>query len=142
MPAGCCADSGAFHDVDLQIRAGEIVGIAGVVGSGREEATRAIGGFLTHTGGTLKINGEAVHFRGPQRAVRKSIGYIPRERRVGGPVMFLSIAENITLADLSSVMRNGAIDYGRERKLASDWIRRLPHQGTGSGYRLSKTLRR
>ena len=56
--------------------------------------------------------------------------------------MFLSIAENITLADLSSVMRNGAIDYGRERQLASDWIKSPAHQGTGSGHRLPQTLRR
>jgi ribose transport system ATP-binding protein len=122
---------GFFHDVDLQIHAGEIVGIAGVVGSGREEVTRAIGGFMPHTEGILKINGEAVHFSSPGQAVRKSIGYVPRERRVEGLVMFLSIAENITLADLSSVMKNGAIDYRRERKLATDWIRRLRIKAPG-----------
>ncbi|OCJ10347.1 ABC transporter ATP-binding protein [Rhizobium sp. AC27/96] len=131
VDASRLAIDGAFHDVDLQIRAGEIVGIAGVVGSGREEVTRTIGGFLAHTGGTLKINGEAVHFRSPEQAVRKSIGYIPRERRVEGLVMFLSIAENISLADLSSVMRRGAIDYGRERRLATDWIKRLRIKAPG-----------
>ncbi len=123
--------AGAFHNVDLQIRAGEIVGIAGVVGSGREEVTRAIGGFMPHTEGTLKIKGETVHFRSPEQAVRKSIGYIPRERRVEGLVMFLSIAENITLADLSCVMKGGAISYGRERRLAVDWIRRLRIKAPG-----------
>jgi ribose transport system ATP-binding protein len=122
---------GSFHDVDLQIRAGEIVGIAGVVGSGREEVTRAIGGFLTHTAGTLKINGEAVHFRSPEQAVRKNIGYVPRERRVEGLVMFLSVAENISLADLSSVMRGGAINYRLERRLADDWIKRLHIKAPG-----------
>jgi ribose transport system ATP-binding protein len=123
--------AGAFHHVDLQIRAGEILGIAGVVGSGREEVTRAIGGFLPYTEGTLKISGEAVHFRSPEQAVRKSIGYVPRERRVEGLVMFLSIAENITLADLSGVMKNGAISYRRERQLAIDWIKRLRIKAPG-----------
>ncbi|WP_413993743.1 sugar ABC transporter ATP-binding protein [Labrys okinawensis] len=122
---------GVFRDVDLQIRAGEIVGIAGVVGSGREEVTRAIGGFLTHTAGSLKINGQAVHFRSPEQAVRKQIGYVPRERRVEGLVMFLSVAENISLADLSSVMRGGAINYGLERRLAGDWIKRLHIKAPG-----------
>ncbi|MBY3163814.1 sugar ABC transporter ATP-binding protein [Rhizobium laguerreae] len=131
VDASRLAIAGAFHDVDLQIHAGEIVGIAGVVGSGREEVTRTIGGFMPHTGGTLKINGEAVHFRTPEQAVRKSIGYVPRERRVEGLVMFLSIAENITLADLFSVMRGGAINYRRERQLAADWIKRLRIKAPG-----------
>ncbi|UVC09223.1 sugar ABC transporter ATP-binding protein [Rhizobium sp. TH2] len=123
--------SGAFSDVDLTIRAGEIVGIAGVVGSGREEVTRAIGGFLPHTSGTLKVKGEAVNFTSPEQAVKKSIGYIPRERRVEGLVMFLSVAENISLADLSAVMKNGRIDYRLERRLASDWIKRLRIKAPG-----------
>ena len=123
--------AGAFSGVDLQIRAGEIVGIAGVVGSGREEVTRAIGGFLPHTAGTLKVKGEVVNFASPEQAVKKSIGYVPRERRVEGLVMFLSIAENISLADLSAVMKNGRIHYGRERQLARDWITRLKIKAPG-----------
>ncbi|WP_312525151.1 sugar ABC transporter ATP-binding protein, partial [Paracoccus sp. (in: a-proteobacteria)] len=123
--------AGAFHAVDLQIRAGEIVGIAGVVGSGREEVTRAIGGFLPCSEGRLTIKGEDVHFQNPGDAVRRGIGYVPRERRVEGLVMFLSIAENITLPDLSPVMRHGLIDYGRERKLASEWIQRLRIKAPG-----------
>jgi ribose transport system ATP-binding protein len=122
---------GAFHGVDFKIHAGEIVGIAGVVGSGREEITRTLGGFLPQTEGSLKIKGEAVRFTSPEQAVRKSIGYVPRERRLEGLVMFLSIAENITLADLSSVMKNGRIDYGAERKLAIDWIRKLRIKAPG-----------
>lgn len=123
--------SGFFHNVDFSIRAGEVVGIAGVVGSGREELTRAVGGFLPHTQGTLKIAGETVRLTSPGQAVRKSIGYIPRERRIEGLVMFLSIAENITLADLSHVMRRGAIDYGKERRVATDWIKRLRIKAPG-----------
>ena len=63
--------------------------------------------------------------------MRKGIGYVPRERRVEGLVMFLSIAENITLADLKSVMRNGAINYREERRLAADWIKRLRIKAPG-----------
>ncbi|MCX5494520.1 sugar ABC transporter ATP-binding protein [Kaistia dalseonensis] len=120
-----------FSHVDLKIHAGEIVGIAGVVGSGREEVTRTIGGFMSHTEGSLKIMGEAVHFRSPEQAVRRSIGYIPRERRLEGLVMFLSIAENISLADLSAVTKNGLINYHAERALATDWISRLHIKAPG-----------
>ncbi|PTE07105.1 sugar ABC transporter ATP-binding protein [Mesorhizobium helmanticense] len=123
--------NGAYHGVDLKIRAGEIVGIAGVVGSGREEVTRTIGGFLQHDAGEMKIAGDTVRFGSPEPAVRKGIGYVPRERRLEGLVMFLSIAENISLADLSSVMRHGAIDYGKERRLAADWIKRLRIKAPG-----------
>ena len=72
-----------------------------------------------------------MRFASPEQAVRKGIGYVPRERRVEGLVMFLSIAENISLADLSSVMRNGAIDYRKERRLAADWIKRLRIKAPG-----------
>jgi len=122
---------GAFHGLDLKIHAGEIVGIAGVVGSGREEVSRTLGGFLPQSEGTLRINGESVRFASPEQAVRHSVGYVPRERRYEGLVMFLSIAANITLADLSSVMRGMAIDHGRERRLAIDWIRKLRIKAPG-----------
>ncbi len=81
--------------------------------------------------GEMKIAGDAVRFGSPEPAVRKGIGYVPRERRLEGLVMFLSIAENISLADLSSVMRHGAIDYGKERRLAADWIKRLRIKAPG-----------
>ena len=125
----CLTD--AYDRIDLTIRAGEIVGIAGVVGSGREELIRTIGGYIPQTKGMLKIAGETVRFSSPEQAVKKGIGSVPRERRVEGLVMFLSIAENITLADLSSVMRHGAIDYRKERALAADWIRRLSIKAPG-----------
>lgn len=123
--------AGFYENIDLTIRAGEIVGIAGVVGSGREELVRTLGGYMPQTAGTLKIGGDAVRFSTPEQAVKKGIGSIPRERRVEGLVMFLSIAENITLADLKSVMRHGAIDYRKERALAADWIKRLRIKATG-----------
>ena len=123
--------TGAYEKIDLAIRAGEIVGIAGVVGSGREELIRTIGGYIPQSEGTLKVAGETVRFSSPEQAVKKGIGSVPRERRVEGLVMFLSIAENITLADLGSVMRHGVIDYRKERALASDWIKRLRIKAPG-----------
>jgi ribose transport system ATP-binding protein len=121
----------AFRNVDFVLRAGEVVGLAGVVGSGREELARCIGGFEPQTSGELRIAGQAVRFRTPQQAVQRGIGYIPRERRVEGLVMFLSIAMNISLANLGSVMRGGAIDYRKERRIAADWIRRLAIKAPG-----------
>ena len=117
--------SGAFRDVDFTVREGEIVGIAGVVGSGREELTRSLGGFLPQTGGSLKIGGGPVRLSSPEQAVKLGVGTIPRERRTEGLVMFLSVASNITLANLGAVMTKGVIDHRRERAIAERWLERL-----------------
>ena len=125
MEAAGLGVAGAFRGVDFRLHAGEVIGIAGVVGSGREEVTRCVGGFLPHTDGQLNVEGAAVRLKTPEQAVHRGVGYIPRERRVEGLVMFLSIAVNITLANLASVTRRGHIDYGRERALVRDWLKRL-----------------
>ena len=115
-----------FHDVDLSLHEGEVLGIAGVLGSGKEEVTRCLGGFLRASAGTIEIAGAAVQLRTPEEAVRQGIGTIPRERRIEGLVMFLSIAANISLTSLDKVMRGGVlIDYRRERALAQHWMERL-----------------
>ena len=93
----------------------EALGITGVIGSGREELTRTLAGFAPHTAGTLKVAGSQVRLETPANAVDLGIGYIPRERRVEGLVLFLSVSANITLADLASLTRFGLIDARKER---------------------------
>ena len=117
--------AGAYRDVDLTLRAGEILGIAGVIGSGREELTRTLAGFLPHDGGTLSVGGRDARFATPAEAVDAGIGYIPRERRVEGLVLFLPVAANITLANLGRLTRRGLIDARQERALARRWVERL-----------------
>jgi ribose transport system ATP-binding protein len=116
---------GVFRDIDFVLRRGEVLGIAGVIGSGREELTRTLFGFLPHTSGTLRINGRETTLKTPEDAVAARIGYIPRERRIEGLVMDLSIAANVTLANLGVAMNNGFISHLRERSIADDWIGRL-----------------
>src|SRR5262249_5067579 len=116
---------GHYRNVDLTLRRGEVTGIAGVIGSGREELIRTFFGFMPHTAGPLAIDGIPRHLKRPADAVARGIGYIPRERRVEGLVMFLSVATNMTLGRLDTVMAHGLIDHAREGKLARDWIGRL-----------------
>ncbi len=116
---------GGYQGVDFQLHAGEILGIAGVIGSGREELARTLAGFAPHDRGSLVLNGRTVRFTTPAEAVDAGIGYIPRERRVEGLVLFLSVAANITLGNLATLTRHGLIDIGRERQLAKDWVERL-----------------
>ena len=116
---------GAYRDVDFTLHAGEILGIAGVIGSGREELSRTLAGFAPHDAGRLVIHGSEVVLATPADAVDHGIGYLPRERRTEGLVLFLPVAANITLASLGELRRFGLIDTGAERRLAGDWVERL-----------------
>jgi ribose transport system ATP-binding protein len=115
----------AYKNVSFELHAGEILGIAGVIGSGREELTRTLAGFAPHDGGRLSLGGNDVRLNSPAEAVDVGIGYIPRERRVEGLVLFLSVAANITLADLENLSTYGLINAGKERRLAASWVKRL-----------------
>jgi ribose transport system ATP-binding protein len=115
----------AYRDVSFKLRAGEILGIAGVIGSGREELTRTLAGFAPHDGGRLMIADREARLTTPAEAVDLGIGYVPRERRVEGLVLFLSVSANITLAALSSLTRWGLIDAREERRRAESWVDRL-----------------
>jgi ribose transport system ATP-binding protein len=117
--------AGAYKDISFKLHAGEILGIAGVIGSGREELTRTLAGFAPHDGGRLLVEAKEAVLRTPAEAVDAGIGYIPRERRVEGLVLFLPVAANITLADLGGLTRHGLIDAREERRLASNWVDRL-----------------
>ena len=121
----------AYKDVSFKLHAGEILGIAGVIGSGREELARTLAGFAPHTGGKLTIGGREVRLKTPAEAVDLGVGYIPRERRVEGLVLFLSVAANITLADLGGLIRHGFISASEERRLAKTWVDRLRVQTPG-----------
>ena len=117
--------AGAYRNVDLALHAGEILGIAGVIGSGREELTRTLAGFAPHDAGTLEINGRQARLASPADAVDQGIGYIPRERRTEGLVLFLPVAANVTLASLSELRKLGLLDTAAERRIAREWVERL-----------------
>src|SRR3954447_1843634 len=116
---------GAYRDVSFDLHAGEILGIAGVIGSGREDLARTLAGFDPHDSGELAVFGTPCRFRNPAQAADRGIGYIPRERRTEGLVLFLPVAANITLASLDKLERFGLIDGSKERGLAREWVERL-----------------
>jgi ribose transport system ATP-binding protein len=115
----------AYKNVSFKLHAGEILGITGVIRSGREELTRTLAGFAPHDSGRLLVAGREVWLTTPAEAVDFGLGYIPRDRRVEGLVLFLPVAANITLADLGSLTHYGLIDVGEERRLAKSWVNRL-----------------
>jgi ribose transport system ATP-binding protein len=117
--------TGAYRDVSFKLHSGEILGIAGVIGSGREELTRTLAGFAPHHSGSLRVDGTEARLTSPADAVDRGIGYIPRERRTEGLVLFLPVAANITLASLGELRKAGLIDTGAERRIATEWVARL-----------------
>lgn len=117
--------TGSYRDVSFELHRGEVLGIAGVIGSGREPLIRTLFGFLQPSAGEIRIDDRPVHFRQPSDAVAAGIGYIPRERRTEGLVLYLSVASNMTLASLGNVTRQGVIRYDREAELARTWVDKL-----------------
>jgi ribose transport system ATP-binding protein len=117
--------SGAFAGVDLEVRRGEVVGITGVLGSGREELTRVLFGAEPHDAGSIRLGGEQVRFRSPVDAVRAGLGYVPAERRVEGIAQGMSVQENIFLADSRPVARGPFYLPRKAVEAADQWIARL-----------------
>ena len=106
------------RDVSFHIDHGEIVGLYGVVGCGREEIGRALVGLHPMTGGTVKLSGQTYKARGPAHALAAGIGFLPSDRKQEGILPNRSIRENLTLSNLWASSRAGVIQQQRERTTA------------------------
>ena len=104
--------------VSLSVRRGEILGLAGLVGSGRTELARAIFGVDPLRGGAIKLNGEAIRVTNPRAAIDHGIYLIPEDRKGCGLLLDVSIAENISLPDLASYLRFLLVNTAQETKNA------------------------
>jgi len=119
-----CRESG-LRGISLSIRAGEILGLAGLVGAGRTELARVLFGLTPATSGEILLGGKPVTVRTPSQAVDLGIAYVPEDRRRHGVILEMSIAANATLAVLRRLSRGGLLDFVRERELASDYVEKL-----------------
>ncbi|BFL44836.1 sugar ABC transporter ATP-binding protein [Lactonifactor longoviformis] len=111
-----------FRDVSFELRAGEVVGLAGLVGAGRSEIAQTIFGILKKDSGKIKLRGKEVSIDDPGKAMDLGIAYLPEERRSQGLILPISIRRNITLASLKKISKKGLIDRKREKELASNYI--------------------
>jgi len=116
---------GSYYDIDIDLHFGEIIGLAGVLGSGREEVCRTVAGIVVPDKGIVRIDGQKLPFGRPADAIKAGIGYVPQDRGNEGLIIFLSIGPNITLPNLAKVIRSGFLDHKREKNLAVEWINRL-----------------
>ena len=115
----------ALDGVSLTIRPGEIVGLAGLLGSGRSETARAIFGADPLDSGTLSVSGTAVQLRSPRDAVEHKIGFASEDRKTEGIIPQLSVRENITLALLPHLRRHGIVDRKRQAEIVAKFIKAI-----------------
>ncbi|MBE1875272.1 sugar ABC transporter ATP-binding protein [Myceligenerans pegani] len=123
-----------FRDVDLDVHAGEIVGIVGVHGSGREDVCRALFGAEPTTAGEVVLDGARLDLSGTRAACAAGIGYVPAERKTEGMVGPMSVADNMTLTKQGSRCTGPVVRPRKQAKLVDRWIERLsirtPDRGT------------
>jgi rhamnose transport system ATP-binding protein len=126
---GCTASG--VHDVTFELRAGEVFGLAGLVGAGRTELARILFGITPGDRGEILLNGERVTVHSPQDAVARGIAYVPEDRRRHGVVLEMPIEENMTMAIHRRLFRGAWLRFGAERSVALEFIRDLAVKCSG-----------
>ena len=113
------------RDVSMKVHKGEVVGLAGLVGSKRTETINLVYGIDRKTGGEILVNGKAVDIRSPQQAIAHRIGYIPEDRKNLGLILDQEIYKNATAVQVSRFSRHGFLDRNQEIHFAEDGVSKL-----------------
>lgn len=119
-----CAESG-IDAVGFQIRAGEIFGLAGLVGAGRTELARVLFGITPADGGSVLLNDKLLEIGSPQQAIANGIAYVPEDRRKHGVILEMAVAENITMASHDRWFKGGILRGGIETQAARGFVEAL-----------------
>jgi inositol transport system ATP-binding protein len=114
-----------FCDVSFNVRKGEIVGFAGLVGAGRTEVMRALFGLDEHSEGSVRVHGQPVHIRGVQDAINNGVVMLSEDRRRFGIVPIRDVKENVTLASMDRFFRKGRLDKSKERSTVQEVCRKI-----------------
>ncbi|WP_051343414.1 sugar ABC transporter ATP-binding protein [Pseudonocardia spinosispora] len=121
--------AGSARDVSFEVRAGEVVGLYGLVGSGRSSIARAVSGQGESRAGTVEVNGDPARMRSPGAALRRGVAYLTEDRRKEGFVDDFSNAENLSLVTLPRMSRAGVVRRGLERSRVTELISRFQIKG-------------
>jgi len=114
-----------LHDVDLDIRRGEIVGLAGLLGSGRTELAKIMFGADQPDQGDMEVLGRKVKFAQPRDAIREGIGFCSEDRKVEGILPHMSVRDNMTLAALPRIQRFGVISKKKQERIVKEFTEKL-----------------
>jgi ribose transport system ATP-binding protein len=127
-----------FEGVSFSVCAGEIVGLAGLVGAGRTEVAETIFGATHPSRGRIFIDGAPVRIRTPRDAIRCGMAMITEDRKRTGLAGKLSVSENITLANLKTLLRNGRLDLKQEEKVGREFRNRLGIRASSGAQRVER----
>ena len=119
-----CKASGV-HDVTLEVRSGEVLGLAGLVGAGRTELARVLFGITPGDAGEIMLSGQPIVVRSPREAVEHGIAYVPEDRRRHGVILEMPVAANVSMGIHRELFGGGFLRMNAERKLAQDYVSRL-----------------
>ncbi|MCH8047945.1 MAG: sugar ABC transporter ATP-binding protein [Planctomycetes bacterium] len=122
----------AEHAIDFSVRAGEIVGMAGLVGAGRTELLQVLFGVDRAERGTIRIDGKLAKLSSPLDAIRCGVSLVPEDRKQAGLIMEMSVRENLSLASLRRDQRGGLLNRTAEQNIARDMIQRLAIRTPGA----------
>jgi ABC-type sugar transport system ATPase subunit len=114
-----------LEDITFSIRSGEILGIYGILGSGKDDLAHTLFGIVPATAGNVSIDGKSVDLRNPGRAISEGLGYLTEDRSRNGYVPLMSVAKNQTLVALKSFCRFDTIDYEKENRVSDEYIERM-----------------
>ena len=123
---------GTFHDVNFSVRAGEVLGVSGLMGAGRTEIMQAIFGNLSYESGTIEIDGKEVKISNPRQAMEHGIGFITEDRKKEGLMLDKSIRENISLCNLRRISKSSVISREAEKNMVAEAIKDLHIKCFGS----------
>jgi ribose transport system ATP-binding protein len=112
------------HDCSINVRRGEIVGLAGLMGAGRTELAKTIVGLYSKDAGTIRVNDRDVTVNTPKDALKHGIAYLS-ESRFEGLIHTMGVAPNITISNLAEIFRTGVLDRTREDQVGQEYVRRL-----------------
>jgi ribose transport system ATP-binding protein len=130
---------GALSDIHFQLRKGEILGIYGLVGSGRTELVRALYGADKRDNGSVALGGASIDIRSPHDGIKHGFGFLPEERKLQGVILGMSVANNVTLAAMDKITRYLMIDERSELKNTEYFVRSLNIK-TPSAHTVVQTL--
>ena len=116
---------GVFHDISFEVRAGEIVGLAGLVGAGRSEIARAVFGVDGYQSGEVSLDGQSVPKRNPRASIRSGMAFIPEDRRKQGLVIDASVSRNVAGVIRTRLSRGGLLTQRAENAASAPWAARL-----------------
>lgn len=122
---------GKFSDINFDVHAGEVLGIAGLMGAGRTEIAKAIYGLDSFDSGEIMLKGKKLEIRSPKEAIREGIGYVSEDRKALGFIPELSVKQNISLSSILNYSKSWFIDENKEEKASSKIAKQLNIKASG-----------